>query len=254
MKELQLFSSAEFGEIRTTEFKGNPMFSLIDVCRALEIKNPSQAKTRLNRTGVITNEVGVITGKKADGTEVVQRVPMTFVNESNLYKLIFQSRKPEAEKFSEWVTEEVLPAIRRTGGYIPVNNEMSDAEIMARALVVAQKTIEDINHKIDELKPKAEFADAVGETKSVILIRDLAKLICRNGYEIGERRLYQWMRVHGYICKGSTKPTQKAIEGGWLVIVEQVAYRGDGQIHLTTKVTGKGQQYFIRKFIGGKGK
>ena len=118
MNEIQIFNNAEFGEIRTvTDEQGNPWLALVDVCRVLGLENSRQVKTRLYTPGVITNDIGVQTGIKADGTPAMQNVKMTFINEQNFYKCIFQSRKPEAEKFSDWVTGEVLPAIRKTGGY-----------------------------------------------------------------------------------------------------------------------------------------
>ena len=121
MNDVKIFSNNEFGEIRTEIVNGEPMFCLADVCKALEISNVSQLKTRLSNPGVITTEVGVQTGVKSDGTPAMQKVKMNFINESNLYKTIFQSRKESAERFSDWVTEEVLPSIRKHGIYATDN-------------------------------------------------------------------------------------------------------------------------------------
>lgn len=121
MEETKIFKSEEFGEIRTAVIDGEPMFCLADICRALEIGNVSQLKTRLNESGVVTNEVGVQTGTKADGTPSIQKIKMNFVSESNLYKAIFQSRKESAERFTDWVTSEVLPSIRKHGIYATDN-------------------------------------------------------------------------------------------------------------------------------------
>lgn len=118
MNELKIFKNENFGEVRTSIINNEPWFSLADVCRILEINNPRMAKTRLNQDGVSTTDIGVVTGKKADGSDAIQNVKMNFINESNLYKLIFQSRKPEAERFADWVTSEVLPTIRKHGAYM----------------------------------------------------------------------------------------------------------------------------------------
>ena len=139
MNDIQIFNNPVFGEVRTTLSASNePLFCLADVCKALDISNVSQCKSRLKQPGVTTNEVGVVTGKKADGTDAIQYVAMNFITEPNLYKCIFQSRRPDAEKFQDWVCDDVLPSIRKTGGYIATDSTMTDDEIMARALIVAQ--------------------------------------------------------------------------------------------------------------------
>lgn len=147
MEDLQIFSNSEFGEIRTITKDNEPMFCLADVCKALEISNVSQLKTRLKEDGVITNEVGVQTGIKADGTPAIQKVRMNFINESNLYKTIFQSRKESAERFTDWVTSEVLPSIRKTGSY---NKSMTTAE---KIHLLAQGN-EELNERVDKVEDK----------------------------------------------------------------------------------------------------
>lgn len=143
--ELQIFSNSEFGEIRTITKDNEPMFCLADVCKALEISNVSQLKTRLKEDGVITNEVGVQTGVKADGTPAIQKVRMNFINESNLYKTIFQSRKESAERFTEWVTSEVLPSIRKTGSY---QKQLSPQEMMRIQLGM----LDDVSDRVSKLE------------------------------------------------------------------------------------------------------
>ena len=145
MEDLQIFSSSEFGEIRTITKDDEPMFCLADVCKALEISNVSQLKTRLKEDGVITNEVGVRTGVKADGTPAVQKVRMNFINESNLYKTIFQSRKESAERFTDWVTSEVLPSIRKTGSY---QKQLSPQEMMRIQLGM----LDDVSDRVSKLE------------------------------------------------------------------------------------------------------
>lgn len=253
MNELQIFKNEKF-EVRTSIANNEPYFMLADVCRVLEISNPAMVKQRLNKHGVNSAEVIDSLGRKQNAT---------FINESNLYKLAFTSRKKEAEEFTEWVTSEVLPTIRKTGGYINGSEAMSDSEIMAKALLVAQKTIEANKEKINQLmsdnermKPKALFADAVANSDGTILIGELAKLIKQNGCDIGQKRLFAWMRENGYLIKqkGSSynMPTQRAMEMGLFKIKESSIIQPDGAVRLTrtVKVAGKGQQYFINKFLG----
>lgn len=251
MNELQIFNSSEFGQIRTVTINDEPMFCLADVCKALEISHVTDVKNRLKQDGVGTAEVIDSLGRKQNAT---------FINESNLYKTIFQSRKESAERFTDWVTSEVLPSIRKSGGYISGQEQMSDSELMAKALLVAQKQIEQRNAiieqqkaKIEADKPKTIFADAVATSKTSILVGDLAKLICQNGYQIGQKRLFDWMRENGYLIKtGSSKnmPTQRYVEQGLFEIKESNVQNPDGSVRITktTKVTGKGQIYFVNKF------
>lgn len=261
MNELQIFNSEEFGEIRTITKDNEPMFCLADVCKALEIGNVSQLKTRLKQDGVITNEVGVQTGVKADGTPAIQMIKMNFINESNLYKVIFQSRKESAERFTDWVTSEVLPSIRKNGGYIAGQETLSDEELLSRALLVAHNKIaerdaiiERQQQKIEADKPKTIFADAVSTSHTSILIGDLAKLICQNGVQIGQKRLFEWLRQNGYLIKnGSSKnmPTQKSLDLGLFEIKESTVQNPDGSVRITRtpKCSGKGQIYFVNKFL-----
>ena len=256
MNELQIFNSSEFGQIRTVTKDNEPMFCLADVCKALELEQVSRVKSRLKEDGVTTSKVIDSLGREQNAT---------FINESNLYKTIFQSRKESAERFTEWVTSEVLPSIRKSGGYIAGQEQMSDTELMAKALLVAQKQIEQRNSiieqqkaKIEADKPKTIFADAVSASKTSILIGDLAKLICQNGYKIGQKRLFEWLRENGYLIKrkGSdwNMPTQKSIEMGLFEIKESTRIDGNG-CNVTTrtpKATGKAQVYFINKFIANE--
>lgn len=150
--ELQIFSNSEFGEIRTITKDNEPMFCLADVCKALEISNVSQLKTRLKEDGVITNEVGVQTGVKADGTPAIQKVRMNFINESNLYKTIFQSRKESAERFTDWVTSEVLPSIRKTGSYCVPKTTGGQIQLLAQGYTELEQAVNSIKEDMTELK------------------------------------------------------------------------------------------------------
>lgn len=244
MNNLQIFESEEFGAVRTVTVENEPFFCLVDICKALEISNVSQAKTRLNQDGVISNEVIDSIGRTQTAN---------FVNESNMYKLIFQSRKKSAERFTEWVTSEVLPAIRRTGGY--QMQAPQGKELLALAVLEAQKTIDEQSKAIERMKPKVIFANAVETSHTSILIGDLAKLLKQNGVETGQKRLFDWMREKGYLIKrkGSdwNMPTQKAMNMKLFEVKESTVNNPDGSVRInrTTKVTGRGQTYFVNKFL-----
>lgn len=188
---------------------------------------------------------------------------LTIIDEAGLYSLIMRAKTDKAEAFQEWVTSEVIPSIRKTGGYIAGSENMTDAEIMAKAVLVAQSTIRQRDQRIKELesdvaaaKPKVLFADAVSASDSTILIGDLAKILKQNGHPIGQKRLFIWMRENGYLIKRQgadyNSPTQRAMELGLFKIKETAITHADGHVSVskTTKVTGKGQEYFINKFCG----
>lgn len=185
-----------------------------------------------------------------------------FLPENMVYRLGFKASNETAQRFQAVLADEVIPAIRKTGGYISGAESMSDSEIMAKALIVAQKTIDNRNMRIRELediqkkqRPKVLFADAVSVSEDVILIGALAKILHQNGIEIGQKRLFDWLRGHGYLIKSGrdrNMPTQKSRELNLFKIKERAIDNPDGSVRLvrTTLVTGKGQQYFINKFIG----
>lgn len=183
---------------------------------------------------------------------------MTYINESNLYKTIFQSRKEEAEQFTEWVTSEVLPAIRKTGAYLTDEKAYDithNPQSLADLLMQAGEQLKQKEIIIQEMRPKALFADAVATADTSILIGDLAKLIKQNGHDIGQKRLFEWLRNHDYLIKsGNSKnmPTQKSMELKLFEVKERTINKPDGSVRITktTKVTGHGQQYFINKFLG----
>ena len=245
MGDIQVFKNEEFGEVRTAIFNNEPLFCLTDICKALELSQPSKVKERLNPKGV--NCIPTLT---KGGTQ-----KLLYIDEPNLYKTIFQSRKESAERFTDWVTSEVLPSIRKSGGYIAGQETMTDAELMAKAVLVAQKQIEEKNKQIERMKPKEIFADAVTASKTSILVADLAKLICQNGVKVGQKRLFQWLRDNGYLIKQKgaswNMPTQRSMELGLFEVKETTITHSDGHttINKTTKVTGKGQIYFINKFL-----
>lgn len=251
MNELKIFNSEEFGDIRTAEIDGKPYFVGTDVAKALGYNNPRDAVSR-HCKGVVKRDTPTSSGIQS----------MSYINEGDLYRLIMKSKLPSAEKFESWVMDEVLPAIHHNGGYIMGQENLSDSELMAKAILVAQKTIEHKNQiieqqkaKIEQDRPKTIFADAVSASHTSILIGDLAKLICQNGYQIGQKRLFQWMRDNGYLMvSGSSRnmPKQKYVEQGLFEIKESNVQNPDGSVRITrtTKVSGKGQLYFVNKFLG----
>lgn len=255
MNELQIFNSPEFGDIRTVTIDNETYFVGKDVATALGYANPKNAvPTHVSEEDKLSTQIEY----------AGQRREVTVINESGLYALIFGSKLESAKRFKHWVTSEVLPAIHHNGGYIMGQENLSDSELMAKAILVAQKTIEHKNQIIEQQKakieadrPKTIFADAVSTSHTSILIGDLAKLICQNGVQTGQKRLFQWMRDNGYLMKSGASynmPMQRYIEQGLFEVKESSVQNPDGSVRVTrtTKVTGKGQLYFINKFLGNE--
>lgn len=244
MKDLKIFNNKEFGEVRTSIINDEPYFALNDVCRVLEIKNPRDAKSRLNLDGV----------GSTDGVDSIgRRTDVTMINESNLYKLVFQSRKPEAERFADWVTSEVLPAIRKDGGYMMASKGESDEEILARAMIIANKSIERLKLEgkqkdqiIGELKPKADYVDKILQNKSLIKVSSIAKDYGMSAQEMNkllhELRIQykqggQWLLYANIQDKGYTSS-------------ETHAYKkkdGTTDVSLLTKWTQKGRIFLYEE-------
>ena len=247
MNDLVIFENPEFGQIRTMNKDGEPWFVGKDVADALGYGKGKSLNNAVSRH-VDDDDKGVTEMMTPGGRQNV-----VIINESGLYSLILSSKLPTAKQFKRWVTSEVLPNIRKTGGYIAGQENLSDSELMAKALLVAQRTIEERNKQIETMKPKALFADAVSGSDTSILVRDLAKLLKQNGVDIGEKRLYKKLRDDGYLIKiGESKntPTQKAMEMKLIEIKESVIIvDGKSRVVKTTKVTGKGQTYFINRFL-----
>ena len=245
--EIQIFKHEKFGNIRTINKNDEPWFVGKDVASVLGYKSPSVAICENvdseDKTTFVISESGSKYKSKT-----------TFINESGLYSLILSSKLPQAKEFKRWVTNEVLPQIRKTGGYIPLNGCEDGADIMARALMIAQRTIEQKDALLEMQKPKVRFAEAVTGSDGSILIGELAKLITQNGYEIGRTRLFDWLRMNGYLFKNSTEPIQKWVEKGLFETKVSLIHTHHGEHEvLTTKVTGKGQRYFIDVFLSGRG-
>lgn len=249
--EIQRFEFKGAALRTLTDENGEPWFVAKDVCDVLELSNVGQALARLD-----DDEKSSITLN--DGTP--GNPNKAIVSESGLYALVLASRKPEAHEFKRWVTHEVLPQIRKTGGYIPTTDVDDDMTILAKAVMIGQRTMEEQKRRIAEqsehikvLEPKARFADAVAASDGTCLIRELAKMLRQNGLDIGQNRLFEILRQDGYLGKtGSNRnvPTQKDMDLGLFRIKETAITHSDGHVTInrTAKVTGKGQTYFISRY------
>ena len=249
MNELQVFRNAEFGELTLLELDNEPWFVGKEVAEKLGYSDVNHAVLDhvLEEDRVNSKTQGHF------APEFGQRGAW-LINESGLYSLILGSKLESAKRFKRWVTSEVLPAIRRTGSY---SNQPTGGKLLAMAVLEAQKLLDAKDEEIARMKPKEIFADSVASSHSTILIGELAKILKANGYETGQKRLFETLRQDGFLIKrkGSdyNMPTQKAMELGLFEIKETVITNPDGSIRVskTTKVTGKGQIYFVNRYCGG---
>lgn len=241
--EVQVFNNDQFGALRTYDEDGQVLFCGKDVAKALGYKNTRDAMSK-HCKGVAKR----YPLRTAGGVQ-----EFVFITEPDLYRLIVHSKLPTAEKFERWVFEAVLPSIHRTGGYMIAKQDETPEQIMARAVLVAQDTIERQKKQLEELKPKALFADAVAASDGTCLVGELAKMLRQNGVGIGQNRLFSWLRENGYLGKtGSNRnvPTQRAMDMGLFRIKETAVTHSDGHVTInrTPKITGKGQRYFVELF------
>lgn len=248
MSDLQILN---INGVSCYEKDGTAYLSLEAVARGLgftTVATSGNEVIRWNRVESYLQELGFATSGERP----------RYIPENIFYRLAMKAKNKTAEKFQALVADEIIPSIRKTGGYIAGSNEMSDSEIMAKALMVAQRTIDNKNRLISEMQPKALFADSVAASGNSILIGELAKILRQNGVNMGEKRLFEWMRTEGYLIKRKgadyNMPSQRSMELGLFQIKETVINHSNGHtsISKTPKVTGKGQQYFINKFLGAK--
>ena len=253
MNDLQIFSNQEFGSLRTIVIDEEPWFVAKDVTDRLGYVNGKDAVARL-----VDDEDKRIFQRSDIPTLEISNRGMTFINESGLYSLTLSSKLKDAKRFKRWVTKEVIPQIRKTGSYSiedRVPQTFSEALRLAADLQEEKERLELENKQLEEEKkvnaPKVLFADSVIASEDSILVRELAKILKQNGYETGEQRLYEQLRKEGYICKNSTEPTQKAMALGLFERTIRTVQRADGSPKetTTTKVTTKGQVYFINRFL-----
>lgn len=246
MNGLQIFNNEEFGVVRTVTIDNEPWFVASDICKALEISNVSVAISRLDEDERSKFNLG----RQGEGN---------IVSEYGLYSLVLASRKPEAKKFKRWVTHEILPSIRKYGVYAV--DELLDNPDMAIKAFTALKEEWEKNRLLrsdnERMKPHAVLGQAITTANTSILVGDLAKILRQNGIEVGGKRLFEWLRENGYLIKRKgtdwNLPTQRSMEMGLFEIKESVHIDGNGcnRITRTPKITGKGQEYFINKFLEG---
>ena len=257
INELQVFSY-EGSEIRTVQLSGEPWWVLKDICDVLVLSNPSVIADRLDE-----DEKAKVDPKQYLGSR--SNEPATVISESGLYNVILLSRKPEAKKFKRWITHEVLPTIRKHGAYVTsdkLEEIISDPDAWIKVLTALkdERTAKErLQLEAERNQPKVVFADAVSVSSGTILIGELAKILKGNGIEIGQNRLFEKLRQDGYLIKRQgtdyNAPTQRAMELGLFKVKETAITHSDGHVTIskTTKVTGKGQQYFINLFLGRSG-
>ena len=257
INELQVFSY-EGSEIRTVQLGGEPWWVLKDICDVLELSNPSMIADRLDDDEKTKVEPKQYLGSRSNE-------PATVISESGLYNVILLSRKPEAKKFKRWITHEVLPNIRKLVAYVTsdkLEEIISDPDAWIKVLTALkdERTVKErLQLEAAKNEPKVVFADAVSVSSGTILIGELAKILKGNGIEIGQNRLFEKLRQDGYLIKRQgtdyNAPTQRAMELGLFKVKETAITHSDGHVTIskTTKVTGKGQQYFINLLLGRGG-
>ena len=251
MNDLKIFNNAEFGSVRTMTIDGEPYFVGKDVADILGYADPNKALAmHVDDDDKLNDKTASSLGQRGGW----------LINESGLYSLVISSKLPSAKRFKRWVTSEVLPSIRKTGAYATpatIENIISNPDFGIQ-LLNTLKTEQEKNRRLasenERMKPKEIFADAVNASKTSILIGELAKLIAQNGVQIGQRRLFSWLRDNGYLMRSGSSmnlPQQRYIEQGLFEIKENSITNPDGSVRVTktTKVTGKGQIYFINKFL-----
>lgn len=256
MGEIQIFNNPEFGQVRVVERNGEPWFAGKDVAKVLGYSNPNEAiADHVDNEDKLNSKMLTSLGQRGGW----------LINESGVYSLILSSKLPKAKQFKRWVTSEILPAIHKHGAYMTeetLEKALTSPDFLIK-LATELKTEKDkrlqAEQRIEANKPKVIFADAVSASDNTILIGDLAKLIKQNGQPLGQKRLFSWLRENGYLIKRQgadyNSPTQKAMELGVFKIKETAITHADGHVSVskTVKVTGKGQQYFINRFLGQQG-
>ena len=241
MNDIRLFDNPDFGQIHAfANSEGVPCFIAREVTDALALDRTAVRK-------LDDDEKGVRLMHTLGGDQEVSTV-----TEPGFYKLVMRSRKPEAKAFQRWVTHEVLPALRREGGYMVARDETPE-QTMARAVLLAQATIDRQRDRIAELEPKALFADAVAASDGTCLVGELAKMMRQNGVDVGQNRLFAMLREDGYlgnVGQNRNVPTQRAMDMGLFRIKETAVTHSDGHVTInrTPKVTGKGQVYFAKRY------
>ncbi|WP_173385639.1 phage antirepressor KilAC domain-containing protein [Ruminococcus flavefaciens] len=253
MNEIQIFKNDSFGAVRTVEVSGTPYFVGKDVAEILGYADPQKAmKMHIDDEDKLTRQI-VVSGQNRN---------VTIINESGLYSLILSSKLPKAKEFKHWVTSEILPTIRKHGAYMTdsvIEQALTSPDFLiqlATQLKEEQAQRKALEQRVEADRPKVLFADAVETSQTSILVGDLAKLIKQNGVDIGQKRLFAWLRDNGYLIKSGSStnmPTQRSMDMKLFEVKERSISNPDGSVRVTktTKVTGKGQTYFINIFLKG---
>ena len=256
MNGLQIFTKREFGSVRVVEYEGEPWFVASDVAKALGYADPSRAvvehcKKQKKSTILVNNQYGNTTP-----------LNQSIIPESDVYRLVMRSNLPSAVEFQDWICEEVIPAIRKTGAYgVPALPNFRNPAEAARAWAdkEEQRLLEErkrlaLEQRMEEVRPKVVFAESIEVARTSILVGEMAKLVKQaTGYDIGQNRFFEWLRSRGYLHKSGSQtnmPTQRCIDNGWMEIKEGARIGSSGESHITRtpKITGKGQIYFINLF------
>lgn len=246
MANIQVFEYQN-NKVRTVDMDGEAWFVLKDVCEVLNIADHKVVARRLDEDEVCQTPLTDSMGRQQS---------TTIINESGLYHVILRSDKPEAAPFRRWVTNDVLPAIRKTGSYNAP--QLTRSQLLATALIAAHEELEEKDKQIETMKPKVLFADAVSASKKSILVGEMAKLLSQNGINIGQNRLFDWLRRNGYLIKDPKRsdynlPTQRSMEMGLFEIKETTIQHSDHiSINRTPKISGRGQVYFVNLFLKAK--
>lgn len=255
MNNISTFKNPAFGSIRTISINEEPWFVGKDITEILGYANTKDAII-----SHVDEEDKRIIQRSENATFEIPNRGLTIINESGLYSLILSSKLPKAKEFKRWVTSEVLPTIRKTGGYVNNTAQFVDSYFgqlnfeQKRALTLMFDESKRMSEQLKEQAPKVLFANAVETAHTSILIGDLAKIIKQNGVDIGQKRLFEWLRQNGYLIKGGSSknmPTQRSMEQELFEVKETTINNPDGSVRVTktTKVTGKGQTYFVNKFL-----
>lgn len=245
LNEVKVFSSTEFGDLQVMSVEGKEYFPSTECAKMLGYKNPHKA---------IKDHCKQVISRRTNDS-LGRQIESNFIPEGDLYRLIIKSKLPDAEKFEKWVFEEVLPSIRQTGGYIPIQEDDDEKSILAKAVLIANKTIEKkdklINQQqeqIEEMKPKVEFAESINNSSKSVSIGEYAKILCdENGIDVGRNRLFAWMRSNKYLMSDNV-PYQAYIK--YFTVIEKPFVNpknGEKDTQITTLINGKGQLYFYKK-------
>ena len=259
MNDISIFKNESFGEVRVAGTPEKPLFCLADICKAVELQNPSSVKSRLDADDTQLIDLHALN----PNLDIVGNSMATFITEAGFYDVLLFSSSPKVKPFRKWITKEVLPSIRKTGSYsvqqlYEIPQSFSEALMLAakqaQQIEEQQKQLEAKDEQIRQDAPRVLFSKAVETAKRSCLVSELAKILRQNGVDMGQNRLFEWMRKNGYLCsKGQyyNQPTQKAMELGRFELKQTAINKPDGSVLVstTTKVTGAGQVYFVNKFL-----